>query len=165
MSCPGVHVPASLRLYYRTAICSRDSTGHRDWARATQAAPRTRSSLWDTLTRRRVRRVCCSLVFPSVLSLGSTSSAPSRPGLFAGFSATMKRSDFSARAPSASTPRLPVADRSKTAKAAKQEISRFPCKECTYMPGSQTTQSRTDARTYAPFHVAFHYANSVSTLI
>jgi hypothetical protein len=37
--------------------------------------------------------VCCSPVFPSVLSLGSTSSAPSRPGLFAGFSATMKRSD------------------------------------------------------------------------
>jgi hypothetical protein len=33
-------------------------------------------SIWDTLTRRRVRRVCCSPVFPSVLSLGSTSSAP-----------------------------------------------------------------------------------------
>jgi integrase len=28
-------------------------------------------------------------VFPSVLSLGSTNSAPGRPGLFAGFSATM----------------------------------------------------------------------------
>src|ERR1700739_3129405 len=41
------------------------------------------------------RCVCCSLVFPSVLSLGSTSSAPSRPGLFAGFIATTKRSDFS----------------------------------------------------------------------
>jgi hypothetical protein len=33
--------------------------------------------LWDTLIRRRVRRVCCSPVFPSVLSLGSTSSAQS----------------------------------------------------------------------------------------
>lgn len=29
--------------------------------------------------------MCCSPVFPSVLSLGSTASAPSRPGLFAGF--------------------------------------------------------------------------------
>jgi hypothetical protein len=37
---------------------------------------------------------------------------------------------------SASTPRLSDADRSKTAEAAKQEISRFPCKECTHMPGS-----------------------------
>ena len=37
--------------------------------------------------------MCCSPVFPSVLSLGSTSSAPSHPGLFAGFSATRKRSD------------------------------------------------------------------------
>src|SRR5260221_1651177 len=37
----------------------------------------------------------CSTMFPLVLFLGSTSSAPSRPGLFAGFLATTKRSDFS----------------------------------------------------------------------
>ena len=30
----------------------------------------------------------------------------------------------------------------KQLKAAKQEISRFPCKERTYMPGSKTTQGR-----------------------
>src|SRR5258708_37217478 len=52
-------------------------------------------SLWDTLSRLGVRHVCCSPVFPLVLFLGSTGSAPSRPGLFAGFNATMKRSDFS----------------------------------------------------------------------
>src|SRR5258708_40131494 len=34
------------------------------------------------LIRRSVRYVCCSPMFPSVLSLGSTNSAPSRPGLF-----------------------------------------------------------------------------------
>src|SRR5258708_7939571 len=47
------------------------------------------------LIRRSVRYVCCSPMFPSVLSLGSTNSAPSRPGLFVGFNAIMKRSDFS----------------------------------------------------------------------
>jgi hypothetical protein len=67
-----------------------------DTAFCVSVAPETpQSSLWDTFTRRSVRHVCCSPVFPSVLSLGSASSAPSRPGLFAGFSATMKRSDFS----------------------------------------------------------------------
>jgi hypothetical protein len=38
------------------------------------------------LIRRSVRYVCCSPMFPSVLSLGSTNSVPSRPGLFVGFS-------------------------------------------------------------------------------
>ena len=47
------------------------------------------------LIRRSVQYVCCSPMFPSVLSLGSTNSAPSRPGLFVGFNAIMKRSDFS----------------------------------------------------------------------
>src|SRR6266436_4842185 len=47
------------------------------------------------LIRHSVRYVCCSPMFPSVLSLGSTNSAPSRPGLFIGFNAIMKRSDFS----------------------------------------------------------------------
>jgi hypothetical protein len=41
------------------------------------------------------------------------------------------------RASSASTPRLPDADRSPTADTAKPEISRFPVKERTYMPGSR----------------------------
>ena len=49
-------------------------------------------------------------------------------------------------------------------RAVKQEISRFPCKERTYMPVSQTTQGRTGTRTIAPIRVAFRYANSVSTL-
>jgi hypothetical protein len=31
--------------------------------------------------------------------------------------------------------------------SAKQEISQFSRKECTYMPGSKTTQGRTGART------------------
>ena len=52
----------------------------------------------------------------------------------------------------------------KQLKAAKQEISRFSCKECTYMPGSKTTQGRTGTRTNAPVRVAFRYANSVGTL-
>src|SRR5260370_20478797 len=47
------------------------------------------------LIRRSVRYVCCSPMFPSVLSLGSTNSAPSRPVLFVGFNAIMKSSDFS----------------------------------------------------------------------
>src|ERR1700704_2869616 len=55
-----------------------------------------------------------------------------------------------ARASSASTPRLPDADRSKTAQAIKQEISRFSCKERTYMPGSKTTQGRRGTRFIAP---------------
>src|SRR5256885_17053414 len=47
------------------------------------------------LIRHSVRYVRCSPMFPSVLSLGSTDSAPSRPGLFIGFHATMKKADFS----------------------------------------------------------------------
>ena len=69
-----------------------------------------------------------------------------------------------ARSSSASIPHLPDADRSNTAEAAKQEISRFSCKERTYMPGSKTTQGRTGARFIAPIRVAFRYANSVGTL-
>src|SRR5260221_14659017 len=47
------------------------------------------------LIRHSVRYVCCSPMFPSVLSLGSTNSAPSRPGFFVGFNAIMNRSAFS----------------------------------------------------------------------
>jgi len=53
------------------------------------------------------------------------------------------------------TPRLPDADRSTTSEAAKQEISRFPYKERTYMPGSKTTQGRPDTRSIASVRVAF----------
>ena len=63
-----------------------------------------------------------------------------------------------------SIPHLPDADRSNTAEAARQEISRFSCKERTYMPGSKTTQGRTGTRFIAPIRVAFRYANSVGTL-
>jgi hypothetical protein len=69
-----------------------------------------------------------------------------------------------ARSSSASTPHLPDTDRSTTSEAAKQEISRFPCKERTCMPGSKTTQGRTGTRAIAPIRVAFRYANSVGTL-
>jgi hypothetical protein len=63
-----------------------------------------------------------------------------------------------------SLPRLPDADRSKTAEAAKQRDSRFPCKECTYMPGFLDHAGSRRARFNAPVRVAFHHANSVSTL-
>src|SRR5260221_1347193 len=39
------------------------------------------------LIRRSVRYVCCSAMFPSCLSLGSTNSVPRAPALFGGFSA------------------------------------------------------------------------------
>ena len=106
--------------------------------------------------------MCRSPVFPSVLSLGSTNSAPGRPGLFAGFVATMKRSDFSC--PYFIGFDSSSSDADRTSEAAKQEISQFSRKECTYMPGSKSTQGRTGARTIAPPRVAFHYANSVGTL-
>src|SRR5271169_3828672 len=44
------------------------------------------------------------------------------------------------------------------------EISRFPCKERPYMPGSQTTQGRSDARAGAPARLAFRDTYSVGTL-
>jgi hypothetical protein len=45
------------------------------------------------------------------------------------------------------------------------EISRFPHKERLYMPGSQTTQGRADARITAPARFAFRQVNNVGTLI
>jgi hypothetical protein len=44
------------------------------------------------------------------------------------------------------------------------EISRFPCKERPYMPGSQTTQGRSDTRADVSAHVAFHETYGVGTL-
>ena len=41
------------------------------------------------------------------------------------------------------------------------EISRFPCKECPYMPGSLTTPDRSGARTSAPARFAFRHLDNV----
>ena len=46
----------------------------------------------------------------------------------------------------------------------KLEISRFPFKERTCMPGSPTTQGRPGTRTIAPVRVAFHLTYGVGTL-
>ena len=43
------------------------------------------------------------------------------------------------------------------------EISRFPCKELPYMPGSMTTPGRADTRDNASFRVAFHPSHGVGT--
>ncbi len=43
------------------------------------------------------------------------------------------------------------------------EISRFPCKELPYMPGSMTTPGRADTRNNASFRVAFHPSRSYSS--
>jgi hypothetical protein len=59
------------------------------------AAPRTRSSTWDTLPRSCARRMRCWSAFPSAPALRSTGSAADCPALFVGFLATMTGSDFS----------------------------------------------------------------------
>ena len=43
------------------------------------------------------------------------------------------------------------------------EISRFPRKECAYMPGSTTTPGRLSTRAGAHRRLAFRYTNSVGT--
>jgi hypothetical protein len=43
------------------------------------------------------------------------------------------------------------------------EISRFPCKELPYMPGSQTTRGQMDTRDDVPIRVAFHHTYGVGT--
>ena len=45
----------------------------------------------------------------------------------------------------------------------RSEISRFPCKERPYMPGSTTTPGCPNARAGAFGHVAFRYTDSVGT--
>ena len=47
---------------------------------------------------------------------------------------------------------------------AKPEISRFPCKEHTRMPGSQTAQGRSGTRSSVPTRIAFRSNDSVGTL-
>ena len=44
---------------------------------------------------------------------------------------------------------------------ANPEISRFPCKERPYMPGSLTTPDRSGARTSAPARFAFRLSDDV----
>ena len=97
-SCSFTLIARSLRAQHHISGKITFRTGLPPWVindESHEAASRTQSSLWGTFIRRSVRHVCCSPMFPSVLPLGSTNSAPSRPGLFAGFIATMKRSDFS----------------------------------------------------------------------
>ena len=60
------------------------------------AAFRMRLSPCVTLARSCARRVRCRSAFPSAPALGSACSSPARAGSFAGFTATMARSDFSA---------------------------------------------------------------------
>jgi len=48
---------------------------------------------------------------------------------------------------------------------ANPEISRFPCKERPYMPGSQTTPGPAGARTSAPVGFAFREVNNVGTRV
>src|SRR6516164_4263233 len=61
----------------------------------TANACRMRSSVCDTLIRLCVRHVLCWFAFPLVPALRSTDSATDCSALFAGFPATMARSDFS----------------------------------------------------------------------
>src|SRR5450631_3658025 len=67
-----------------------------------------------------------------------------------------------ARASSATAPRLPDADHP-VLQVIELEISRFPRKELPYMPGSQTTQGRSDARVGASDRVAFRDTYGVGT--
>ena len=66
------------------------------------------------------------------------------------------------RASAATVPHLPAADHPiPTGPMANPEISRFPCKERPYMPGSQTTPGPVSARNNAPAGVAFRKVNDV----
>ena len=59
------------------------------------AATRMRSRAYDASARPCVRDVLCGIAFPSVPALGSTCSVAGMPVLFAGFTATSAKSDFS----------------------------------------------------------------------
>ena len=64
---------------------------------------------------------------------------------------------------SATAPRLPDAGHP-IGRVVNQEISRFPNKERTRMPGSTTTQGRTGTRSNAPVRITFRRPNNVGTL-
>src|SRR5262249_45223672 len=70
--------------------------GERGWITLSEAnAGRMRSSACDTLIRLCVRHVLCWFAFPLVPALPSPDSAADCSVLYAGFPATMARSDFS----------------------------------------------------------------------
>jgi hypothetical protein len=97
-----------------------------------------------------VARLCS----PRSASLGPPTPRPVAEGLFASFIATMKRSDFSwlfgIGFDSSSSRCGPLHYNL----SGQQEISRFSCKERTYMPGSQATQGHPGTRTIAPVRIA-----------
>ncbi len=109
----------------------------------------------------RVRCVCGLDVFPLVPSLVSTGSASDCSDLFVGFVAKSLASPV--RASSAMAPRLSDTDHPDR-RMIELEISRFPRKECTCMPGSTTTQDRSDACDVAPARFAFHVRNRVGVV-
>ena len=101
---------------------------------------------------------------PSAPALRSTNSAADYSTLFTGFTATMAKSDFSASCIigfGSSPSRYGPAH----LRAANAETSRFPCKKHPYMPGSQTTQSRSYARVDACDRIAFRRSDGVGAPI
>ncbi len=94
-------------------------------AKRTLAACRARSSPWDMLSRLGVRRMSCSIAFPSAPPLGSTNSADSLPPLFASFIATMEGSDSSCPCIVSFGPPA-FLTRTVLPQTASHEISRFP---------------------------------------
>jgi hypothetical protein len=60
-------------------------------------------------------------------------------------------------------PRLPDADQRVGLPLVRPEISRFPCKERPYMPGSSTTPGHRSTRAGVLQHVAFRDLNNVGT--
>ena len=99
--------------------------------------------------------------FSSASALGSANSAADCSALFVRFTATMAESDFSpsciAGFGSSPSRREPI----RLAPPVNGETSRFPYKERAYMPGSQTTQSRSHARVDACDRMAFRRSDGV----
>jgi len=128
------------------------------------AVVRTRSRPEDMFSRLGVRHMPCWLAFSLALPLRSTDSAPAGAAAFAGFNATMGRSDFSGSciigsglSPSRCGPLVrPTAD---------PEISRFPDEARACMLGSRTARDRQSARASALRRVAFRCQNGVGVPI
>jgi hypothetical protein len=104
-------------------------------------------------------------MFPSAPTLRSTHSAGRYAPLFAGFFATMARSDFSSPyIVGYGFSRLPDAGRRAVLRPmVRLEISRFPCKERAHMPGSSTPPGRRGARVWRAVRVAFRDRKGVGT--
>ena len=113
------------------------------------AACRTRSSACVTRSRPSVRCVLCSPTFLLVPALGSTGSAAGEPALFVGFAATMAVCDFSRSCIigyGSSPSRYGPEQHAITWLLVGREISRFPHKKRTHMPGSSTTPGQPGTR-------------------